>query len=350
MKERQSFIERVPSASAYCERVIEEVDRHKLFPEEQFADLAMGVLSTTGLDLQGDMVTLAALKGMQARIEQNGLWGSAEHDPLIPMIGRVLSSQVFFDEASGTHFLAGVFAYYDSQTFPSFESLGIRTAISEASEFPPDLPERVIRVLFSEHEVPGGIVSASIAEAPPTIDRDVGTSFRKAADPHATVHLLVNLGFLLFNPFSKKFLERLGERAADGVIATWAWVTKSLWRRLQTLKKRRLLLVIETDYKNCRIEFALDNTDEETLARALQSLHLASGSAVALIDQIEHLKPEVLVYEFDTRDSVWKPLHAATRGAGVFASRSIPVDHKRYKGLSIAGVAENVEVRESDQE
>jgi hypothetical protein len=334
------FINHVPEARAFCESVLRDASKFQLFPGEKFAEIGMGVISTTGTDSQGESLSVEALEKMCTQIATEGLWGGAEHDPLIQVTGRIIAARIFYHPESDTHFLATVFGNYDPSKLPRFRDLGI--TIPDVCEddvgglIEEDRPQ--VKLIYNSHEIPSDLIVDAVKEAPSVLDREVGESLRKAADPLATIHLYVKLGFLLLNPFSKKFLEQMGKRLADECVDFWKWVATSLWKRVTTLRKSRLLVVFRTEYKGCDIEFVLDTTDQGVVSQALPVLHIGAQSAVKLVDALEHLKPDKLVYEFVPGESTWKPLHAATRGAGVIAERPVLVDFRRYKGLSIGGM------------
>lgn len=57
-----NLFDEAPEALEFCQAVEEDISRYKLFDEEQFAELQGCVLSTTGIDLQGERFTIKALE------------------------------------------------------------------------------------------------------------------------------------------------------------------------------------------------------------------------------------------------------------------------------------------------
>jgi len=109
--------------------------------------------------------------------------------------------------------------------------------------------------------------------------------------------VLVSVWLLTSNPFSKKFLERFGEKSADAAIAFLSWLKDWVFTRVAQLNPKTLF-VLEAAYKGCKVEFVTSSTDPATLIEATQRVHDAAQSAIALVDKLEHLGIQKLIYEY----------------------------------------------------
>lgn len=153
------------------------------------------------------------------------------------------------------------------------------------------------------------------------------------------MEIATSLWLLTSNPFSKAFLTRFGERAADQVIDFLGWIKEKVVYTIEQHTNERVLFKFTTPYKGCQAKFVIASKDAELLIRATDSVNEAARSAIALIDRIEHLEPNKLVYEFDLTIKQWLPRHAATKKAGVISDRPALIAVDKYKGFSIGGSA-----------
>src|SRR5690349_20031999 len=105
-----NLFDEAPEAFQFCRDVEEEIAKYKLFDREEFSELRCCVLTTSGKDMQGDSFRLKALVQGVREINQNGLWLSVQHDPLLQPYGRVLAAKLFYAPKSQVHFIAAVMA------------------------------------------------------------------------------------------------------------------------------------------------------------------------------------------------------------------------------------------------
>jgi hypothetical protein len=69
-----NLIEECPEVTHWAEGVINSMDSYKLFPDENFASLLVGVMSSTSTDKQGESFELEDLERTVARVEQSAFW------------------------------------------------------------------------------------------------------------------------------------------------------------------------------------------------------------------------------------------------------------------------------------
>lgn len=336
-----SLFDEVPAALQFCRAVEEDIASYRLFDEEQFSELRCGVLSTSGIDTQGDDVNLKALQKWVRKIKENGLWYCVQHNPLIQPYGRVLSAELFYAAQSKLYFIAAVIGLYDVNKLANFKDLGIdfdSFVTADDVELADHNEGHQAQIAFSPHEISKEFVRDLLKDAPDIVNPKTARSLRKEADPITVLTIVASIWLLTSNPFSKKFLERYGEEAANGSIAFFTWLSKKVFRKLRELHGERVLFEFLTNYKGCHVEFVTSSKDTVVLCEASEAIHTAAQSAVRLIDYLEYASVQKLVYQFDENTHKWLPLHAATRKHGVISDRPFLVAIDQMKGLSVGGL------------
>jgi predicted RNase H-like HicB family nuclease len=292
-----------PKAKLFCQSVVDDIRNYKIYPNEEFCDFQFAILSTSAIDLQGEAFTPEALESGARKMNEETLWIGALHDPLIQPFGRVIRAKVFYAPKTDIFFIAAVIGMYDPNVLPRFRDLGIEVPTLAINH--PELSEGFqnkaehAQLAFSPHEIDRTIIYDLLANAPDIVSKQALRSLRKSADPITILSVIVSIGLLIYNPFSKKFLERLGERAADGSIAFFAWLSNKVFVAIGELKRKRVLFEFVSDYKDCRIQFVVNTNDTAVLCEASNSIFTGAQSAVGLIDRTEHLQIQRLIYEFE---------------------------------------------------
>jgi hypothetical protein len=334
------FWDEVPEAKEFCEQIIKNSDRYKLFPSEKFHMFTQGIAATSGVDSQGDCFAPEALFSMVDQINNDVIWQRAEHNPLIQPIGRLLAARVFYAPKAQVYFVAVVGVNYDANRLPTFKDCGILTPeidVEESVELNVDLNSCQVQVGFSPHEIDQLLISEMLSQRPVLVEENPDLQFRKAADPLAILDIAVKAWLLTSNPFSKKFLERFGEKAADGIISFFDWLRKCVITKLTKLNNEKVLFKIQMDYKECNVEFIVDSKDENTLGKAIEMLHLAALQAVKVIDQLQPFGIQTLVFEFEPSQEKWQLRHGAAKLIGVISDHPVHVEIERYTGFSVSG-------------
>lgn len=339
----KTLIEKVPRAMEYCKRVVENIEKYKMFPGEEFEQIISGVLSTTEEDTQGDKMAKEDLYSMAKRIKENIVWQRVEHNPLIQPIGRTIDAEVFPIPKSNEYFLAGILGIYSMANIPRFCELdvGLKKDFQEENyDFKIDFSEPQVKLSISPINFGKKILDEMLSTKPNLVENEIILEVRKAADPIEIVKLYAAIYLLIQNPFSKKFLETFGEEAAKSVISFLGWVKEEVVKKVHEVrKKKKTLLEFQSKYKNCNIEFVIDETEDTAkYKKAIDSISYAARSAICLIDQLENLEPQLLIYEFDIKNEDWIPIHAATKKRGIISDKPKLIALEKYKGLSLGGV------------
>jgi hypothetical protein len=318
-----TLIDESPEAQDFFRTVASNVGRYLLFPDEPFTTLRPGILATSAVDRQNEIIAPACLEDMAAQINENSLWMTREHNPLLGIIGRVLAAGRFYAPKSEIYFVAIVNGFYDLDRLPTFRDFGVDISLPIRGAYDPPETERVdaARLAYSPHEIPGAAIDEMLQQAPEFVARDAVLRLRKSAEPIPILTVLASVWLLTSNPFSKKFLERFGEKSGDAAISFLSWLKDRVFTKLAQLN-RKTLFVLETAYKGCRVEFVTSSTDPAILIEATRCVHDAAQSAVVLVDKLEHLGIQQLVYEYHLPTKQWLPLHAATRRGGVISNRA----------------------------
>jgi hypothetical protein len=348
------LLEEVTEAREFCESVLRDIDSYKLYPEETFSHMHRAILSSSAVDLQGEAFTPDALESGAHLINEEILWIGVHHDPLIQPYGRVISAKVFYSPVSGIHFIAAVIGYFDPLMLPTFAEAGVDSYLSldEPNETFLSLEDEPFhaQLAINPHEIDRAIILDVLESSPDFVAKQPLRSLRKTADPNplTIISLVVSIGLLLYNPFSKKFLERYGERAADGSIAFFRWLSTKVFAALNELRQKRVLFELVSEYKGCRVQFVTNSNDTAILCDASNSISRAASSAIALIEGAEHLQLQRLIYEFDLKTRKWLPLHATSKKVGVISNRPYLIAIDQMHGLSVGGVTTEDAIRKSN--
>jgi hypothetical protein len=317
---RMDLIGESPEAQAFFRTVESNIGSYLLFPDERFTTISAGILTASVPDLQNEIIDPDCLEDMAAKINKDSMWMLREHNPLLGIVGRVLAAGRFYAPESGAYFVAIVCGSYDLDCLPTFQDIGVDISLPIESTY--DLPdtERVAkaRLGYSPHEIPETAIEAMLEQAPEFVARDAAEQARKSAEPIPILTVFASIWLLMSNPFSKKFLERFGERSADEAIAFLSWLKDRVFTKLN----RKTLFVLETRYEGCKVEFVISSTNPAILIEATQCVHDAAQSAIVLVDKLKHRGIQKLIYEYHLPTKKWLPLSAATREVGVISNRA----------------------------
>jgi hypothetical protein len=334
-----------PEAYQFCKSVAANLHDYRMFPDEKFATVTMGVLASDSVDSQSERFPPAALEAMVEHVEKEGLWSLCDHDPTIHPIGRLVAAKLFFAARSKTWFVAGVMGAYDSRTLPTFKeagidcvSLGTHTMQSDFVLSPElDDDEFAVRIgaSVSELDLMPEISAAAAAFPNARLER----TFRKALDPLSIVTVSVSIWVLSQTPFLKKYQERLGEKAADATLSFLEWLKTHVAIPIFRKAQRRTLLELAAEHHGCLVQFLIDSTDCADVTAALDGVERAAGNAISLLQHLKHLRPQKLVYLYDASARQWFPLHAATRELGVITDRPTLIALEKYRGFSLGGAS-----------
>ena len=345
-----NLIEAVPEARAFIQSVLYAPERYFLFNNEPFERFEAGVFSTSTVDSHNDQILPEAIEDMAEQLRQNPIWINVQHDPRIHPIGRVLTAAAFYDKTSNTYFLAGVYGYFDPDKLPRLGKLASDMAIGFDDDLlllpAGDLPGPQVSVAFSRVEFEESAVAELVASAPGTVSRRLGVETRKALESISPIlSISVVLWLLMSNPFSKAFLGRLGERAADAVVDLFIWLKQEVVNFLKS-DNRELTICINTERDNVRLEFLLDSKMKpEVLRNAIDMLPTAARAAVQFVELTdEKLQLVRIVYSFDEDHGEWRPLYALSKTAGVLAAKPTKVDTSVFGGLSVGARVRSAQI------
>lgn len=332
-----TLFEETPEARDFCTEVVANIDRYRIDQREAFSETHVAVLSTSLVDLQGDAFTRSALDEMAAQIRRELVWIGYNHDPLVPPIGRIIAAGVFYAPTSELYFVAAVVGRYAKEAYCSFDSLSLDT--EPAKEFPvenrPAGP--LVTLACNPHEVSEDDIRSALDGAPDFVAAKPVNVFRKAADPLTVVSVFLSAWFLTSNPFSKKFLERHGEAAAELSLSLMRWLREAVCGLVTRLKPRRVLLELRCPFEGCSIDFVIDSKDPTVLSAALDQLAQARDPALSLAHSLRADLPRRIVYAWEANAGKWVPRYATTT-RGVITDQPYLMAIE-WKGFSAAGVA-----------
>src|SRR5271165_5518196 len=101
-----NLIRECPGAQEFLRAAAANIETKLLFPAERFSAVQAGILATSGIDLQNEMIAPECLEDMAAQINEHSMWLTREHNPLLGIIGRVLAAGRFYAPESQLQFVA----------------------------------------------------------------------------------------------------------------------------------------------------------------------------------------------------------------------------------------------------
>lgn len=340
MQNSRDLIQETPEAAAFLDSIIANIETLKLYDGETFAQVNRGIFATDDVDAHGERLSTEDFETYRSGSGSRIVWTGVEHNPLFPPAGRVIAMKAFQSPASGVGFVAGVIGVYGEDSYRAFKDVGIdaSTSVDRAAALA-SLAEFALEagIAFNPHEIPLATVEQMLAEAPTYVEREPSLQHRKAFATDPILTLMVQGAILLFNPFSKKFLERSGEKAADAAIQLSSWLAKTVFRKFSELTQKKVFFQILTPYKGCHLAFVVPSKDPNLLTDAMASVGDAVLAAIGIVDALSLWEVCTLTFEFDLNTKKWLPLHAATRKGGIIADRAQLIVIKGMQGLSMGG-------------
>lgn len=326
-------------ARDFCRQVMDILDRYKLFEEEEFNHCICGVAAGTAVDAHGDRMTREALESLRSQVRETTVWSSAEHNPLVQPVGRLIEAEIFYDSEEDEHVLVAVLGCYDPSKLPAFSDVGVQT--DDLPDPQLSLPDRLQAPLaqlgYSRQEISASVVEEALDVAPELVAGEPDQRVRKFGEPITGILEVVVPFWLLHcvaSPFLRSFSERFGEAAAEKVLDWFGWLKGDAADAAQELEAEHRLFRITSEYSACRLEFLIPLKDSTDFEEAINSLSEGARMAAGVIDQLSHLNPERLTVVYDPEASAWAPKHAATNSAGVIAEEPLEVDFDQFGGLS----------------
>lgn len=334
---------KLPGAQEWIDEVLEAPERFFLHEDEPFADYVTGVFSSTSTDAHDEMISRKALEELADRLNREPLWMHAHHDVRQPPVGRVLAARVFDRVDEDEAYLVGVCGYFEPQKLLSTDLLHPlpEDQPPEFWELPEgDPPPGQARFRLSRAEVPEALAKRLIDSAPPIVARQPEAAFRKALQPDQVIELAVAAWLLLANPFSKAFLGRLGERAADAVISFYSWLGKEFVQLLQDEALDEAEVLFTTEQEGVRYQFLLPRAEHAELrAPAIRELSQTVRQALLLGSKAKELQPDRITYVYRPSEG-WVLEYLVSKRFGVIAREPAEVDLNQFSGFSIAGTAQ----------
>lgn len=240
----------------------------------------------------------------------------------------MLTAETFMSPA-GRRFIAAAIGFYDGAPRIGFGTLDFDLLASSSSpDKLPHLPDNFVLSLAADpRDVEADWLEEVARDAPFPVEFD-RRSYNAAEAPHQFVSTFLVYLALVWNPFSKAFIEGAGK---DAYAATYAWLRRLL-ERLGSLQNP--ILEIKSWQRGCVVSFMIRGRDVANHYKAHDALADAAVRAARLIDHLigAGLDPNRLVYEFDVAAGIWCPSFAElsdgrlmTDNADLIAAEHIPM-------------------------
>lgn len=330
----------VPEAEIFYEDVVKNLNNFLLFEKESFSRINQAILGTSNIDSQNEAFDISSLQGVVSYVKEKPMWLNVEHNPLFPPHGRIIAAKVFYAPESEIYFLAGVIGRYSEENFRKFKDFNID--FSKLEDSLPELDFLLIgddvEISYNPHEIESKMIEDILTDSPNIVSKKVKRSIRKEADPITILTFFVSIFVLTNNPFSKKFLEKYGEKSAEASISFFTWLQKKVFKKFSEIYSERVLFEFISPYKNCTAKFVIASKDVAILCEASDTIYKASRSAVKLIDYLEETQPETLVYQFNLEAKRWVPLYISTQKEGVITDQPYLIAIDQITGLSLGGI------------
>lgn len=334
---KKTYFDQVPEALQFCKDVCDNIEKHKIHPNEEFADLGMGILTSSVIDRSGEQVAPKAIESIVQQVNERGLWMNADHDPIIQPIGRILKAQMFWTPDKQTAFVAGALGYFDVSKLPPIPE--VPQGSDPFDGVPVDDEWWNLQVKFNTKEIPEATLMRALAGAPPHLTVEVGHARRKSADPITIIEFVLSTYVLLGNPLSKKVLERVGDSAGAEIERTskdfYRWIRSDIGQRISELRSEKSRLIFHASHAGCAIEFILPGYSVDEIAIACDATPPAVLRACSLAHALRDSEPEAMAYVWHVGTASWRPKWVRTRRNGLLSNQPELVAYEKYSSLSI---------------
>lgn len=326
--------EQTPEAAAWLARTLEAQEARAVFGRFRPA-----VIWTDATRPDGEPLLALDPVALAADINAGPYPLQVGHDPGRPM-GAMVAAEAFTSPA-GERFVAAIMGFYDGAPRLAFRDLGL------ALEAPAVPPKRLpilpgdfgVTLAVDPREVTAAWLNDALQGASFPIEFDK-RSYNAAEAPHQFISAIVAFAVLVWNPWSKAFIEAAGK---DGYVAAHTWIRRLLERvgRLQ-----RPIVEIKSWQAGCAVSFMIRGRDVDENYKAHDAMAEAAQRAARLIVHMTaaDLAPVRLVYERDAASGIWFPAFAElvdgrlmTDNAELIAAEHVPT------GLSLGVSVKSLE-------
>lgn len=333
------LVERTPAATAWMAHALAAFQNNAVFGQVRPA-----VIWTDATDTQGKLIVPLDPTELAAQINQASYPLQVGHDPGRPM-GAMVAAEAFKSPA-GERFVAAVVGFYDGAPRVGFRDLDLDLAAPIVSpDRLPGLPGNFRLYLAADpREVSASWLADVMLDAPFEVEFDE-RSYNAAEAPHQFISVAVAYLMLVWNPFSKAFIEAAGK---DAYAAAHAWIRRLIER---VARLQNPVLEISSSQRGCAVSFMIRSRDVELNYKAHNALAETAQRAARLIDHMTTagIAPKRLVYEFDAASGAWFPSFAElgdgrlmTDNAELIAAEHVPMQ------LSLGGSVKSVETPQRD--
>lgn len=332
------LIERTPAATAWMAQALAIYENKALFGQVRPA-----VIWTDATGADGKLIVPLDPTELVAQISQTSYPLQVGHDPGRPM-GAVVAAEAF-TSPTGRRFVAAVLGFYDGAPRVQFRDLNLDLAVAvDPPDRLPNPPDGFSLNLAADPRDVSASWLTEVIEAPLRVEFKK-RSYNAAEAQHQFISVAMAYLLLLWNPFSKAFIEAAGKEA---YAATHASV-KRLIERVGRLQNP--VLEIKSSQRGCSVSFMIRGRDVELNYQAHNALAEAARRAALLIEHMTAAgyAPKRLVYEFRGSSGTWFPSFAElgdgrlmTDNAELIAAEHIPMQ------LSLGGSFESIEGASTD--
>jgi hypothetical protein len=226
------------------------------------------------------------------------------HDPGNPK-GQVLES-AYFEDQSGSKFVAAIFGYYAGGSVLEFSQLGLDIALQPLPKTLPLLPDNAwIEFAFDSREIDSLWVEQVTRNVP------IRLKFTELSHNTADVtHELLRIGIgylaIVWNPLVTSIANEAGKRIYAEL---HEWI-RNLLSKLADM--RNPILEVSSFQNDCQVSFLLRGRDVELHYAAHDALAEAGVQAAQLIKTLNSQGNPVrqLTYEWDKKALRWYPSFA----------------------------------------
>lgn len=316
-----NLIEITPDATLWMDRMLGLHARGSVF-----GDVRPAVIWTDETGEDGELLVAIDPVALAASVNADPYPLLAGHDPGRPM-GKVLAAEVF-KSPSGATFVAAAIGFYSGAPKVGFRDLGVDPPASAPPPARlPALPDTFSLTLAADpREVEKVWMEELARDAPFPVQLDE-RSYNAAEAPHEFISIGLAYLALVWNPFSKAFIEAAGK---DAYAAVHAWLRRMLQRMAE---HRNPFLEIQSHQRGCVVSFMMRGRNVAQLYKAHDALADGAVRAAQLVANLGAVGAPIvrLVYEFDPAAGCWFPAFAeltdgrlVTDNADLIAAEKVP--------------------------
>ena len=283
----------------FLNETINNITHYKLFENEQFSKYILGVLFSSEQDLHGDCYTADEIMLIKKNMDQKIVWVNVNHDPSMPPVGRIIDTKIFLDSKNITY-LVCVTGNYNKSSYQSFSSILPKLVEDRFTPLFNNSQKRDnnITISYNPYEINKDIIEELSKNVPDDVHSKLRVKKRKAAEPNCIINFLIPVIIIYKLLVPKILMDKISEDV-------YSWLKKSIRILIKKITQSHPVVILETKYKDCLIQFIIKSKKIEDVYAAMNSLEQINSKPFSLYNQLKKYIVTHIIYVYNIEHKLW---------------------------------------------